>query len=269
MLSRHSSYNSSYIRLAYNKAELFTLNLTDGGWNSSSCSCAGRDNSVSGHSRIQLMMIMDFHGFLLIFLWSSMVHYLTEQETGARSTRVLGYLNHIWQLRKGKPSGLLHREEERFGKNLTVGLEIGMVGRHILRIRNIWKAHWGGVLVVCFGRWFLGRGWRGWRRGSDSWRVVLAFWVLEMAELVLASWFPVLEPVEDVGVTDLTVLLQLSSDLPYLVSWRVHHAGVENCFKYANLLRLRIPPWLWLRRAFFTPSNWIRNKDILINSKVS
>lgn len=47
---------------------------------------------------------------------------------------------------------------------------------------------------------------------------------LEVALLVLASGLAVLEPVEDVGIADLTVLLKLYSDLSNLVAWRVHHA---------------------------------------------
>ena len=166
-------------------------------------------------------------------------------------------------------SGLLHWEEERFRQNLTVGLKIGLVhwgSWWIRNISNIWKAH--GVVLVkwCFGRRFFRRRWWGWWCSSSSWskrcnwKVVLGllglvFWVLEVAELVLASWFSVLEPVKDIGITYLTILLQLSPDLSYLIPWRVHHARVENCFKYPNLLRFWIPSWFWLRTAFFTSRN--------------
>lgn len=75
---------------------------------------------------------------------------------------------------------------------------------------------------------------------------------LEVAVLVLASGLAVLEPVEDIGIADLAILLQLGSDLSNLISWWVHHARVEDLLQYANLLRLRVPPWLWLRAALFT-----------------
>lgn len=75
---------------------------------------------------------------------------------------------------------------------------------------------------------------------------------LEVAVLVLASGLAVLEPVEDIGITDLTILLQLGSDLSNLIAWRVHHARVKDGLQDANLLRLRIPPWLGLRTTLFT-----------------
>lgn len=84
---------------------------------------------------------------------------------------------------------------------------------------------------------------------------VLLFGVLEVSELVFASGFPVLEPVKDVGVANLAVLLQLGSDLPYLVPRRVHHPRVEDRFQDPNLLRFRIPSRLRLGAPLFAPRN--------------
>lgn len=85
--------------------------------------------------------------------------------------------------------------------------------------------------------------------------LLLLFGVLKVSELVFASGFPVLEPVKDVGITHLSVLLQLSSDLPYLVSGRVHHPRVEDGFQDSNLFGFRVPSRLRLRAPLFTPRN--------------
>lgn len=73
-----------------------------------------------------------------------------------------------------------------------------------------------------------------------------------MSLLMLASGLAVLEPVEDIGITHLTVFLQLGSDLPYLVSGRVHHTRIEDGLKDPDLLWLGVPTRLRLGAAFFT-----------------
>jgi len=70
--------------------------------------------------------------------------------------------------------------------------------------------------------------------------------VVEEAEFVFTTGLTVLEPVEDVSITDLAVFLKLSPNPPDLLSWRIHHPGVKDCFKYPNLLWLWIPSWFWL-----------------------
>lgn len=69
---------------------------------------------------------------------------------------------------------------------------------------------------------------------------------------MFASRFSVLEPVKDVCVTNLTVFLQLGSDLSYLVPRRVDHPGVEDGFQYAYLFWFRVPSWFRFGTSFFT-----------------
>ena len=73
--------------------------------------------------------------------------------------------------------------------------------------------------------------------------------------LVFGARLAILEPVEDVGVAHLTVLLELGSDLSDLIAGRVDHARVEDGLQDPDLLRLRVPPGFWLRRSFFTSSH--------------
>lgn len=70
---------------------------------------------------------------------------------------------------------------------------------------------------------------------------------------MFAPRLAVLEPVEHVGIAHLAVLLQLGSDPPDLIPWRVHHPRVEYSLQDPYLLRLRVPPWLWLRTPLLTP----------------
>jgi hypothetical protein len=69
------------------------------------------------------------------------------------------------------------------------------------------------------------------------------------AELVLGAGLAVLEPVEDVGVGDVAVLLQPEPDAPDLVARRVDHAGVEDPLEDPDLLRSRVPPRLRFSRC--------------------
>lgn len=107
---------------------------------------------------------------------------------------------------------------------------------------------------------------RGWRRrrwssngymGMSDISIIMSLlsFVLKVALLVFASWFSVLEPVENIGITNLTIFLKFGSDLPYLVPWRINHSWIENCFKYPYLLWSWIPSWLWLWTSLFTSSS--------------
>src|SRR4051812_11327462 len=69
------------------------------------------------------------------------------------------------------------------------------------------------------------------------------------AELVLGAGLAVLEPVEDVGVGDVAVLLQPEPDAADLVARRVDHAGVEDRLQDPNLLWPRVPSWLRFPRG--------------------
>lgn len=153
-----------------------------------------------------------------------------------------------------------------------MSLKAGLVDRPCRRIGhidNIWRTQRESLDRSCSGWRFLGWGRRRGRSGYGSGNGrdhligllgLLLLWVLDVAELVFASWFSVLEPVKDVGVTNLPILLQLSPDSSYLVPGRIHHARVENWFQYANLLRFWVPPRLWLWAAFFTSRNCCKIK---------
>lgn len=69
-----------------------------------------------------------------------------------------------------------------------------------------------------------------------------------MAQLKLAAGLAVLKPVEDVGVADVAVDLELIADAADLIAGRIHGAGVENGFQDPNLFGFRIPARFWLRR---------------------
>jgi hypothetical protein len=72
---------------------------------------------------------------------------------------------------------------------------------------------------------------------------------LGCAELVLGAGLAVLEPVEDVGVGDVAVLLQPEPDAPDLVARRVDNTGVEDPLEDPDLLRPRVPPRLCFPRG--------------------
>jgi hypothetical protein len=74
---------------------------------------------------------------------------------------------------------------------------------------------------------------------------------LSGAQLVLGAGLAVLEPVEDVGVADLAVLLQAHADAGDLVVWRIDHAGVEDGLQNPDLLRPGVPLGLWIRGPLF------------------
>ena len=178
---------------------------------------------------------------------------------------------------------LLHWEEEslnwwwwwrKHNGLINSGLKIGLVHRSSGRIRHhIGESngeHLGGRYYKLFWGRFLRR-WRWWgwgcsssglRERSGSMMIlinkvvmvvqVLWWWVLEMAKLVLAPGLAVLEPIEDIGITHLPILLQLCPYLPYLIPRRIHHSRVEYSLQYSDLLRFRVPPWLWLWTSLFT-----------------
>jgi hypothetical protein len=67
------------------------------------------------------------------------------------------------------------------------------------------------------------------------------------AQLVLGAGLAVLEPIEEVGITDLVVLLQAHADAGDLLARRIDHAGVEDGLQNPDLLRPGVPPGLWIR----------------------
>ncbi|KAF7840308.1 WUSCHEL-related homeobox 9 [Senna tora] len=145
---------------------------------------------------VLVLVVHYFHAFFLFlrFLYNSMlVHHLTKQETSARPNILLMIMmmrlsmNHIRELREAKP--LSHSSSSTI----------------------IIMVHWEEERVIMI-------------RVKIGVVVVIDRSTLEVAKLVLASGLAVLEPVEDIGITHLTILLKLSSDLPYLIPWRVHHS---------------------------------------------
>jgi hypothetical protein len=52
--------------------------------------------------------------------------------------------------------------------------------------------------------------------------------LVSSAQLVLGAGLAVLEPIEEVGITDLVVLLQAHADAGDLLARRIDHAGVED-----------------------------------------
>lgn len=74
----------------------------------------------------------------------------------------------------------------------------------------------------------------------------------EVAAFMFAPRFPVLEPVEDVGITNLSILLKLGSDFPDFVSRWIHHSRIKNGFKDPDLFWFWVPSRLWFRASLFT-----------------
>lgn len=264
-----------------------TQNLTDDRWNtdsssSSSCSSSGRMESVicsssststngirrrrsciSANSAVVTHQLLILHHLLhhhqlaeqhprttpvRLVLIAAALSSKTTRHLRGESKPSLTHENGTTSVVRGlEAEGLRGRQDLGRG----VDLEVGLVNR-LGRGRFVRRRRGGG------------RGGGG-CCGVGGGGVLLLLWLfvggsgggLEVALLllVLASGFPVLEPVEDVGVAYLAELLELGSDFPYLVSRRVHHSGVEYGFQDPDLFRFRVPPRFWLWSSFFAPGH--------------